>query len=266
MREEKIRPFLERKKYLISLEKRIEKKLRFAPEGSLRISENQGSKQYYHRALPSDRNGKYISKSNMKLVTRLAQKSYNQKLLNSIKSELIAIDNYMRFLPEQFAEDVYSKLREDRKVLVAPEIETDEIFLANWESQEYSGKSFSDDSIELYSERGERVRSKSELIIANLLNKYKVPYRYECPVVLRGYGTVYPDFTILIVSSRREIYWEHQGMMDDPEYVAKAIKKVSSYIKSGIFPGERLILTSETRQSPIDVRVIELMIKHLIEG
>ena len=66
--------------------------------------------------------------------------------------------------------------------------------------------------------------SKSEIILADLLNRNGIPYRYEYPVHLKGWGKVYPDFTLLDVRKRREIYWEHFGMMDDSEYAEKAIQ------------------------------------------
>jgi len=70
---------------------------------------------------------------------------------------------------------------------------------------------------ELYTAKGERVRSKSEIIIADSLMRAGVPYRYEFPIILNGYGKIYPDFTVLNVGLRKELYWEHLGMMDDSE-------------------------------------------------
>ncbi|MFQ9213592.1 MAG: hypothetical protein ACLR4C_08105 [Eubacterium ventriosum] len=37
--------------------------------------------------------------------------------------------------------------------------------------------------------------------------------------------------------TRKEIYWEHLGMMDDADYVEKAIKKIELYEKMGYFKG-----------------------------
>lgn len=75
-------------------------------------------------------------------------------------------------------------------------------------------------------EKGERVRSKSEVIIADMLNRKGISYRYEYPVYLKNVGQIYPDFTVLDAIRRREIYWEHLGMMDDPDYAEMAILRV----------------------------------------
>lgn len=53
-------------------------------------------------------------------------------------------------------------------------------------------------------ETDERVRSKSEVIIADILNQEGIPYRYECPLQLKGWGKVYPDFTVLSERERPE--------------------------------------------------------------
>ena len=67
-----------------------------------------------------------------------------------------------------------------------------------------------------YTSKGERVRSKSEVIIADVLNREGVPYRYEYPIYIKGIGKIYPDFTVLNIGIRKEMIWDHFGMMDDP--------------------------------------------------
>ena len=52
-----------------------------------------------------------------------------------------------------------------------------------------------DDMSNYITDAGERVRSKSELVIANLLYKNNIPYMYECPLKINN-NTVYPDFTV----------------------------------------------------------------------
>ena len=112
--------------------------------------------------------------------------------------------------------------------------------------------------------KDERVRSKSELIFADMLSKGGVPYRYEYPMYLRGMGKIYPDFTVLNVKKRKEMFWEHFGMMDDPTYVESAIKKIATYEQNGIFPGENLIMTFETRKNSINQRLVKGLIEHYL--
>lgn len=74
---------------------------------------------------------------------------------------------------------------------------------------------------------GDMVRSKSEVIIANLLHQHKVPFTYEEPCSAPD-GTFYlPDFTIR--TRGKTIYWEHWGRMDNDSYKAHRDKKVQWY-------------------------------------
>ena len=143
--------------------------------------------------------------------------------------------------------------------------ETESQFVESWGSVEYEGKGFRMDLPELYTAKGERVRSKSEVMIADLLNKEAIPYRYEYPLYLKGFDLVYPDFTVLNVKKRKEIYWEHFGMMDDSEYVEKAMKKITVYAQNGIFPGINLIVTFETRKTPLNQKMAMLVIKEYLK-
>jgi hypothetical protein len=91
-----------------------------------------------------------------------------------------------------------------------------------------------------------------------------IEYKYECPISLSGYGTVYPDFTILSMKLNRVIYWEHEGRMDDPKYVEKAVRKIDSYTKNGIIPGKQLILTYETSTYALSDNTIKELIRQFI--
>ena len=113
--------------------------------------------------------------------------------------------------------------------------------------------------------RGERVRSKSEIIIADTLFRLKIPYRYEYPLNLKNTKgeklTLYPDFTCLNLRTRREFYWEHFGMMDNSEYSENVVQKLHLYEQNGIIPGKNLIITMETSTIPINTKQIELLAK-----
>ena len=108
----------------------------------------------------------------------------------------------------------------------------------------------------ILTEKGEQVRSKSEKILADYFYRKNILYKYEKPLYLRGYGMVYPDFTFLSSKTGQEIYWEHEGMMDKPEYARSAIRKIESYQKNGIYIGEKLILTFETEQNILNQNII----------
>ena len=99
-------------------------------------------------------------------------------------------------------------------------------------------------------------------MIADKLALMGIPYRYEAPLSLDRYTTIYPDFTLLHANAGREIYLEHNGMMDDSGYSVKAVRRINQYIRNGIFPGDGLLLTFETSNTSLDMRIVEKMILH----
>lgn len=88
---------------------------------------------------------------------------------------------------------------------------------------------------------GHMVRSKSEVIIANLLHDHDVPFDYEVPLRATD-GTFYlPDFTVKV---RGETwYWEHWGMLHNQQYRAHREKKLAWYQQHGF--ADRLVETEE---------------------
>lgn len=262
----KVREQLEmREAYLLQLQKEKEQMLLKAPEGSLRICKHGNGTQYYARNNPKDFSGVYIAKKDFGIARGLAQKDYDQKVLDAIQKERNAIHKYLSGYPKSGPEQIYENLHKERQKLINPICETDEQYIFNWENVKYQGKVFGDADKEFYTAKGERVRSKSEVIIADALNRKGIPYRYEYPIRLKGIGTVYPDFTVLNVKERKEMYWEHLGMMDEPDYAEKALRKIACYEQNGLWQGDKLILTYETKAIPLNQKLISQMIQHYLQ-
>ena len=152
----------------------------------------------------------------------------------------------------------------NRKNLVQPVFLETEEFVKEWLSQEYEKKGFLKDSPKYYTDLGEQVRSKSEILIANKLLKLGVPYRYEYPIRFVSGREVHPDFYCLNVHTRREYAWEHFGMMDNGEYVNTAIKKIEEYEQNGYWIGQNLIVTFESMNNPINLNILEKTIQHYL--
>lgn len=90
---------------------------------------------------------------------------------------------------------------------------------------------------------GTCVRSKSEVIIANLLRQYGVGYRYEEKLFYGEEGAwIEPDFTLRLPDGR-VLYWEHVGMLGQAQYDASWLRKLAVY--NTYFPG-RLVRTYES--------------------
>ena len=162
-------------------------------------------------------------------------------------------------------EKLNTSLHADRQALVTPVEPTWKQLLDEWYAEEYQGKEFKEGTAVILTEKGERVRSKSEKILADFFYRRNILYKYEKPLYLKGYGMVYPDFTFLSKKTGKEIYWEHEGMIDKQEYARSAVRKIESYQKNDIYPGERLILTFETEQRVLDSKEIEGLVNKYLQ-
>ena len=248
-----------------------------APQGRIRISQNGGHPEYYLVTERGSLRGKYLPHSQKTLALQLAQKDYDARLIKLLQKEISALQNYMkqtsngRAIPE-----LYDSLCPARRSLITPAILTNEQYAARWQDISWTGRPFASDAPYICTARGERVRSKSEVIIADTLFRYNIPYRYEFPITLkrsnsddirRDLGrsiTLYPDFLCLNTRTRTEFYWEHFGLMDSTDYSNNAAGKLRLYTENGILAGRNLIITMETQTEPPSIKALEKLIEEFL--
>ena len=84
---------------------------------------------------------------------------------------------------------------------------------------------------------GNHVRSKSEVIISDLLSKSGLKYEYERLLEYEPGKIINPDFTIFL-DNGRTFYWEHIGMLGNEKYSEDWSKKMDIYER--YFPGQLL--------------------------
>lgn len=103
---------------------------------------------------------------------------------------------------------------------------------------------------------GDMVRSKSEVIIANILHERGIKFFYEKPLFASDGKMYLPDFTI--IWNGDEIYWEHVGKISDNKYLSHWRDKQAWYEQH--FPGRLRItyektpnLTSGAQNAPLDI-------------
>lgn len=234
------------------------------PKGTLRISVDKNKVRYYHCL--DDYNGtqNYIHASELDIAKALAQKSYEEKLFKLAQKRQGQINRLLKDFDDHEVDKLYDDLHPARKKLFSPLEKTIEQKYNDWIALEYQGKEFQEGTHVILTEKGERVRSKTEKIMADYFYRNNIEYKYEKPLLLKGYGYVYPDFTFFSKRIGAEVYWEHEGMMDNPDYARTAVQKIESYERNGIFPGENLILTFETGTTAINTELVKTMVKKFL--
>ncbi len=256
--------------------KQAEKMEKTFPEGRLRVNRTSRQTRYYKmtdktdkadkadktdKANKTDKTGEYLSKKyKLSTIKQLAQKDYNKQFLKTAEKELKMLEALSARFNKHRAEEVYNNLLPERKSLVTPYIQPDDLIAIEWQSKPFKPNPYKPEKKIFATRRGEMVRSKSEAIIADILYEMGIPYRYECPVKMCNGETKYPDFTLLNLKTRKIIYFEHFGRMDDEDYRKKTREKMDLYRASGIYPGKNLMFTYETEDNPLDISGVRKML------
>ena len=255
---------LTRKHHLEGIIKNLTKKLEKAPSGGLKCCRHGNSFFYYH-TVPGKNNHSYIRSKDRKKAAALAQKEYYLKALRLAENELAQINYKCKSYPGKTYEEAILEMSQGKRLLVNPIWLPDKEFFEQWQAQTYVGKGFTEnDKDGFYTEKGERVRSKSEALIANTLSRFHVPYLYEYPLKINELGLIHPDFRVINIRTRHEFFWEHNGKMNDTTYGNGFANRYQKMIQNNFYPGYNLIMTFESGDYPLSQLVIDKTVKEYL--
>ena len=110
--------------------------------------------------------------------------------------------------------------------------------------------------------KGVAVRSKSEVIVADILENLEISYQYEQPLYSRSDPNDFrlPDFTVSFDGD--VYYWEHLGMLGVPSY-SEAWKRKLKWYKDNCYAGH-LITSEDGPDGSIDAARIESVARERI--
>lgn len=243
---------------LISAIRSLEKQRKKLADGSINIKKHRNKPRYYQHL---NKRNKYLGQNDTELIRELVQKDHIDKAIRAATHEAEVLKNDIIGYPKLTMEKVYEALPEERKEYASPIIPGDEEYAREWLAVPFKPKPFKKGAPKYYTLKGERVRSKSEVIIADRLFAKGIPYKYECPLLV-GNGFIHPDFTILRMSDRKIVYHEHCGKMTDPEYTKDIPERAIKYARIGIFQGDRLFYTFESAECPLDIEALDAFIEN----
>ena len=263
----------ETSKELAQLTETIDKQPLMKTEGSLVTRHIQGKTRMYQRRTGS--NDKYLGADDRKLTILLAQKAYAQRLSKAAMREKEQLDSCVEVLESGIDKSgmdsadidlVYGRLPDHIRANTGPSQVTDDGFAERWQKEEYQNR-WMKSNFSYETPRGEKVRSKSEWMIACMLAEAGVPYRYEEIVPLNAMFGVFlhPDFTVLNKRTRKVYYWEHFGRMSDPEYIENSfMPKMNDYYNFDFLPGDKLLMTFESKGHPLDTTSVKRLIERFL--
>ena len=266
-----IEPLAEEIVLILTHEKEIYTKiLDQSPEGRL-LSEKSNNKVRLLHAVRSgsDASGKPRYKRSRvydgsPLLRALADKEYAQSALKIIEHDLRVMTSAFDQLRSYSQENIFSGMHQAYRSLPhdcfqasrqAAEVQR---MQHAWASEPYEISDYRPEEKIHTTSRGLKVRTRAELLIAEFLYRYDIPFRYEQVVHIGAY-TLAPDFTFLD-QSRTEFFWDYCGMMGDQKYRAHQLWRRGVYEGAGITEWDNMIYTYDASDA-IDMREIEAVIK-----
>ena len=245
----------------------IEKQPVMKTDGSLAVCTNDKVCYLYHVT----ENGKreYVAKDNAELIRNLSKKVHYTKMLSAARKEKSQIDRCIKTLNSgrgiTDVDDVFPSLNKVIRRTEVPFSMTDDGYERKWLKKYSYMKNNRQLNGQNKTLKGEYVKSKSEVIIADRLTFYGVPYVYEITTAKDAFVEMrYPDFFILNKNTRKEFFWEHLGRMGDPKYAASNQIKMEQFARQGIIPGKNLIVSFECGERPLSTEYVDSIIKEIL--
>lgn len=253
-------------KYAQELEARIaylKKKQESLPRELIKFTKKGDYVQYYLRK-PNHRI-EYIPTKNKARINALVNAHYIRRTLPKLKKNLKAAKSFLLYHSGIEEKELAESLPLQMQKINSSLFECRAASIEKWLHQEYTRNPYKPEGLIHDTNRGEMMRSKSEVMIANKLYSYELPYLPEPCVYLKTINRdAYPDFLILNPLTMEEIIWEHFGMMGDVEYARAACRKIQIYQDNGYILGKNFIATFESEGAPLTLGQIDHCIKNYL--
>lgn len=201
---------------------------------------------------------KYLSAKDIEYIKQCCEAAYFRKLIPVLKKERGVLQNFLKQFNPDEKYDVWASLPDGYKELTPQVVRNKKEKCTAWEQGEFEANPMQIPGARYVSKKGEVMRSRIELIVADMLFDLGVSYRYECRLDLAS-DYVFPDFTIMHPESLELYYIEIFGMMDDPKYENDAFRKISKYAASDVY--SHLIMFFDHKDAPIS----PVHIRHTLE-
>ena len=274
---------LAEKLYYKELAEKFEKELLMLPIGCISKKHIKGKDYFYHQTCKTIQGrpkksikerhdlgkkkqitSKYLKKDDLDIMAGIKRRRFIGKSMPKLKKALKILeqlaDKYYPYDPSEIINnlsEIYSNIpirefiREENGVSL------------EWIGLKEVPNDFFVENLRHITSSGRIVRSKSEAIIADLLDSNNLLYKYEVEIDT-GNRKYFPDFAVFRKSDKKIIYWEHFGLMCNEDYANAMLNKINEYHSIGIILWDNLIMTSDGLEGNIDAKRINNMIKTVL--
>ena len=226
--------FLEKAKaqldYIRRLYSQAKSDISVMPEGSLIQKKAKGHTYFY-----AHRNGKLLSlQDDPKLRQLFVEKQWLKTELRNIEKDIPVLERLLRDYTPLFPNPL------------------------QWELLEAEQNAYRKEERRHYY-KGVYFRSKSEVVIAMVLDSHGFEFKYEVALHING-RTIYPDFVIRRKRDGKIFIWEHFGLISNDEYRQKMYRRLEELHEAGFNLWDNLIISFDSVEGSIDVDFAEKII------
>ncbi len=225
------------------------------PKGSL-LNRNG---HIYHAFRENNIQHQRAIKEDKKLLEKLRLRHFIKKMLPPLKARIDACTSFLE------KEQLYDPIKINEMVkevykggLCAELFLEGDISEDDWKQEKYR-RNPAPMKAKHYTADGQVVRSKAEAMFGTEMESREMLYRLEPEFWING-KYVYPDFEVFLPNTRRRIYIEHFGRMDDPDYLKKVMFKLAYYHEIGLYMGVNFFFTWETEAKPLTMVEIQKLL------
>lgn len=234
------------------------------PEGRLGVKNIRGKWRYYHID-EKTRKQTYIPKTQLELIHQLKQKRWIKKAIKIMEKNLKFQEEILKhyepydhhYLQKLLPQSDSDKILEEYEYDVLPDLD-------KWAATPYRKNPYHPEELRHTTSFGLKVRSKSEMMIAELLHGLKIPFHYDAAIRIvdtnHNEKFKYVDFLIKLPHGGF-IVWEHMGMFVKETYREDQFKKLTEYFFNNIYMGKNLIITMDGPNGEFDNLEVERIIK-----
>ena len=247
-----------------SVDDKKQKLLRYE-EPILISSCHKGSakRQYYIRRR-GDTKRKYLGTERSETVKKIKAARYYKKLLQVIDNDIRILELIDREYVIPDFDGINELLPKVYRTDATPHVLHASDAAANWkkrmEAEKAKYEPFRPEDLVYEAKDGTRMRSLSEVLIANYLLSLGITFVYEMPLIANG-KRIWPDFTILSPADfKTVIIIEHQGAMESESYQAKFIKMILFYLRTKLVPNKDVFFTFNHLDGNLDLRQVDYIL------
>lgn len=232
----------------------------------LSYTQIKGRKYFYLTNFEkSTRRRKYLGNSRNPKVIEIKEYHYLDNLIENCKSNIKALQNilnkYVIVSPDEMEKRIPKAYNVNSVLLnkIFGTLDTSE-WKANAIKTRNANERYMPDKLQHKANCGEMMRSRGEVIIANILDSLELEYVYELPMMMNGNRKI-PDFVVLHPIKKVEIIIEYMGLYNEKEYRESNEKKIAEYFDAGYILGRNLFVFMDDANGSFDSEITNKILK-----